>query len=137
MKIFSARLAIIFILLTAIGACGKDGGGSGGACSEPAMAVTTTPANNSTEAPAAGTTFPVSVNITSNLPASGATIEIKARPEAGTTAFYTESKLATSALNNFTVTNTPLGTPAIVEITITSKSCATNKWTGSFRYSRK
>ncbi len=128
----------IIVLMLVIGsqACKKSGGG-GGECSEPALAVTTTPASNTTEPPAAGTSFPVMVNITGNLPAAGATIDIKARPENSNTAFYTESKLATAAISNFTITNTPLGTPAIVEITITSKSCATNKWTGSFRYSRK
>ena len=127
---------IVVMLLTGLAACKKSGGG-GGECSEPALAVTTTPANNTNEAPAAGTSFPVMVNITGNLPASGATIDIKARPESSNTAFYSESKLATAAINNFTITNTPLGVPSIVEITITSKSCATNKWTGSFRYSRK
>jgi hypothetical protein len=127
---------IAMMLFTGMTAC-KKGGGGGGACSEPALAVTTTPANNTTEAPAAGVTFPVMVNITGNLPASGATIDIKARPEASNTAFYSESRLATAAISNFTITNTPLAVPSIVEITITSKSCATNKWTGSFRYSRK
>lgn len=130
-------VVIALFFLAGIAACGKGGSSGGGSCSETAMTVTTTPALNSTEPPSAGTTFPLTVNITANLPAAGATIEIKARPEASSATFYTETKTATSALNNFTITATPVGVPAIVEITITSKSCATNKFTGSYRYSRK
>ncbi len=129
-------IAFSAFLLVLSSACQKSNSGDG-SCSEAAMNVTTTPAVNTTEPPAAGTSFPVAVNINGNLPSAGATIEIKARPESSNTAFFSESKLATSAANNFTITNTPTGTPAIVEITITSKSCATNKWTGSFRYSKK
>jgi hypothetical protein len=130
-------IVIVLFFLVGISACGKGGGNGGGSCSETAMTVATTPALNSVEPPSAGTTFPLTVNISANLPAAGATIEIKARPEASSAAFYTETKTATSALNNFTITATPVGVPSIVEITITSKSCATNKFTGSYRYSRK
>jgi hypothetical protein len=129
-------IAIIFFL-AGIVACKKGGGGGTGSCSETAMTVTTTPSTGSVQTPAAGTTFPLAVNISANLPAAGATIEVKSRPESSSTAFYTETKTATTAVTNFTITATPVGVPSIVEITVTSKSCATNKYTGSYRYSRK
>lgn len=128
-------ILLFFIATTA--ACKKSGGGGGGSCGETAMTVATTPAIGSTEAPSAGTTFPLMVNVSANLPAAGVTIEIKARPESSSTPYYTETKSATAAISNFTITATPLGVPCIVDITVTSKSCATNKFSGSFRYSRK
>ena len=127
-------ILLFFIATTA--ACKKSGGGGGG-CGETALTVSTTPAIGTTEAPSAGTTFPLMVNVSANLPASGVTIDVKARAESSSTAFYTESKTATAAVTNFTITATPLGVPCIVEITVTSKSCATNKFSGSYRYSRK
>jgi len=136
MKSTLKTLIIIIFFLAGIAACGKGGGGST-SCSETGMTVTTTPAIGTTVPPAAGTTFPLAVNISANLPAAGVTIVVKARPESASTAFYTETKTATTALTNFTITATPVGVPSIVEITVTSKSCATNVFTGSYRYSRK
>jgi hypothetical protein len=131
-------LVIIIFFLAGIAACKKGGGGGGTtSCSETAMTVSTTPGIGTTQTPSAGTTFPLAVNVSANLPAAGVTIEVKARPESSSTAFYTETKPATAAITNFTITATPVGVPAIVEITVTSKSCATNKFTGTYRYSRK
>jgi hypothetical protein len=104
---------------------------------QPAIVATTSPAVNTVEAPAPGPTFPLRVTISSTLPSGGVNIEVKARPENSTTAFFTETKSATTSVTDFTITGTPLTTPSIVEITITSKTCGTNKWTGSYRYSRK
>ncbi|HTE23037.1 hypothetical protein [Flavitalea sp.] len=130
-------LVIIIFFLASIAACKKSGGGGTGSCTETAMTVTTNPAIGSVQTPSAGTTFPLAVNVSANLPAAGVTIEVKARPESSSTAFYTETKTATAAMTNFTITATPVGVPAIVEITVTSKSCATNKFTGNYRYSKK
>ncbi|HUR10053.1 MAG TPA: hypothetical protein VM012_01715 [Flavitalea sp.] len=105
--------------------------------SQPAIVATTSPAVNTVEAPGPGPTFALRVTITSTLPSGGVTIEVKARPEASATTFYSESKTATTSVTDFTITNTPQNVPSIVEITITSKSCSSNKWTGSYRYSRK
>ncbi len=104
---------------------------------EATLVVSTTPANGTTELPAPGPTFPLSVSITSAMPASGVTIEVKARPDASSTTFYTETKSTTVKDNSFTITNTPNTVTCIVEITVTSKTCSTNKWTGSYRYSKK
>jgi hypothetical protein len=134
-RIFNPIYILLFFMATTA-AC-KKGGGDGGGCGETALTVVTTPAIGSTEPPSAGTTFPLMVNVSANLPASGVTIDVKARAESSTTAFYTESKTATAAISNFTITATPIGVPCIVEITVTSKSCANNKFTGSYRFSRK
>ncbi|RYF98854.1 MAG: hypothetical protein EOO02_18100 [Chitinophagaceae bacterium] len=135
-KVYGSVLTAM-IFLASIAACQKGGSGGGGECSETAMTITTSPAINSTEAPSAGETFPLTVNITANLPNAGATIAVKARPESSQTAFYTETKTTTAGVNSFTITGTPVGTPCIVEITVTSKSCATNTFSGLYRYSRK
>lgn len=104
---------------------------------EATLVVSTTPANGTTELPAPGPTFPLVVSITSAIPASGVTIEVKARPDASSTTFFTETKTTSTKDNNFTITNTPNTVVCIVEITVTSKTCSTNKWTGSYRYSKK
>lgn len=119
-------------------ACGKKGGGGGGGCSETALQVTTIPAINSTEAPAPGPDFPLQVTITAGMPTAGVTIQVKAHLDGSTTNFYAPAATSTtSASNSFTITGTPAASSCVVDITVTSKSCATNKWTGSYRYSRK
>ncbi len=104
---------------------------------ESTLAVSTTPANGSTELPAPGPNFNLTVSVTSTMPPSGVTIEVKARPESSATPFYTESKSTSTKDNAFTITSTPATVTCIVEITVTSKTCNTNKWTGSYRYSKK
>jgi hypothetical protein len=120
-------------------ACGKKGGGGGGGgCSETALQATTIPGNGTTEPPAPGPDFPLQVTITAGMPAAGVTIQVKAHPDGNATNFFSPSATSTtSATSNFTITGTPAATSVVVDITVTSKSCATNKWTGSYRYSRK
>ncbi len=135
-KLFIPALIVLATLVT-LSNCSKGGGGGNGSCSEAAIQVTTTPAVNSTEPAAPGPNFSLAVNITGGFPSAGATIDVKARPDGNNTPFFTSSVNAVSGVNNFSITNTPASTTCIVEITITSKSCNTNKWTGSYRYSRK
>lgn len=136
-KIVLLSLTTLFFLAT-ISSCKKGGGGGNGNCNETAMTVTTTPANGSTEPAGPGPNFPLQVNITASLPSAGVTIEVSAAPEAGGAAFFTQTlPEVKTAISNFSIANTPSTTPSIVKITITSKSCASNKWTGSYRYSRK
>ncbi len=104
---------------------------------QPAIVATTSPAINTVEAPAPGPNFSLRVTITSTLPSGGVDIQVKARPENSSTTFFTETKSATTTVTDFTITGTPVSVPSIVEITITAKTCSTNKWTGSYRYSRK
>lgn len=138
-KIVFFGLALI-IMITITQSCGKGGGGGGGNnnCSEAALQVSTTPANGTTEPAAPGPNFPLQVNITANLPSAGVTIEVKAEPDAGGAAFFTQtlSDVKTN-ISNFTITNTPSGSVSKVTVTVTSKSCASNKWTGGYRYSKK
>lgn len=117
--------------------CGKGGGGGGG-CNETAMTVVSLPANGTVEPPGPGPDFPLQVNITANKPNNGVNIEVKAHPEGSTTNFYTSGVVSSnSATNNFTITNTPATVTCVVDITVTSKSCATNKVTLSYKYSKK
>lgn len=133
-KAFLPWIAVLLVLVS-MPYCKKKKTDS---CStEATLVVSTTPANGTTELPAPGPTFPLRVSITSAIPASGVTIEVKARPDASSTTFYTETKSTTVKDNDFTITNTPNTVTCIVEITVTSKTCSTNKWTGSYRYSKK
>jgi len=103
--------------------------------SEAALVITTNPGSN--QPPAPGPTFPLTVTISSAMPASGVTIEVKARPDGVATTFFTETRNSTVKDNNFTITGTPATITCIVEITVTSKGCGTNKATASYRYSQK
>lgn len=131
-------LAIVLpvLFLVSMPYCKKKG--SSDACStDPSLSVTTTPANGSTEPPAPGPDFNLRVTVNSTLPSGGVTIEVKARPEANQAGFFTQTKTSTTKDTDFTITGTPPATPCIVEITVTSKACSTNKFTGSYRYSKK
>lgn len=123
-------------LVLAFSYCSKGGGGGG--CNEAAMTVVSIPANGTVEPPAPGPDFPLQVNITANKPAPGVNIEVKAHPEGSTTNFYSSGIVSsTSSTNNFTITNTPPTVICVVDITVTSKGCATNKVTLSYKYSKK
>jgi hypothetical protein len=124
--------ALVFVTMQS---CGKGGGGG---CSEPAMTVVTVPANGTVEPPGPGPDFPLQVNITANKPSAGVTIEVKAHPEGSSANFYTSGAVSsTNANNNFNITGTPQTVICQVDIVVTSKSCATNKVTLSYKYSRK
>lgn len=134
MQLF-VSLAIIFGIAT----CGSKGGGGGGGGgnNEANLVVTTNPAANLTHPAAPQTDFPLTVSITSAMPPQGVTIDVKAAPDGAGANFFTETRSSTSANNNFTITNTPLGTVCVVTVTVTSKTKATNTVTLSYRYSRK
>ena len=104
---------------------------------ESTLSIATTPANGSIEPPAPGPDFPLRVTINSTIPPQGVTIEVKARPEASATPFFIETRNSTTKDNDFTITGASTGVASIVEITVTSKTCATNKATASYRFSRK
>jgi hypothetical protein len=137
-KIVLFSLAVLFALAL-VPSCGKGGGGGGTTpCSETGLQVTTTPATGSVEPAGVGPDFPLTINITAGLPTAGVTIEVTAAPEAGGANFFTKTVTDVKvAQTSMTITGTPAATASLVKITVTSKSCATNKWTGSYRYSRK
>lgn len=134
--VYTAVLAISVGLVMPF--CKKSGSTSTDPCkSEATLSVTTVPANGSTEAPSVGPNFPLTVTINSSLPGSGVTIEVVAHPESNTTNFFKETKPSSTKVTDFSISGTPSGVVCVAEITVTSKSCATNKWTGSYRYSKK
>src|SRR6185436_123295 len=129
-KKFLPWIAVLIVLI-AMPYCKK---GPSDTCSgEATLVITTTPANGTTEPPAPGPTFPLTVTISSAMPSSGVTIEVKARPDGSSTTFFSQTVSSTVKDNNFTITGTPATVTCIVEITVTSKGCNTNKATSSYR----
>lgn len=139
MKNSISLLLACAVIIIVMPFCGKGGGGgtTDPCTSDPKVVISTSPAAGSTEAPAPGPTFPLRVTVSSTLPTSGVTIEVKAHPEGSTTNFFTETKSSTSKDTDFTITGTPSTVICVVEVTVTSKSCNTNKATASYRYSKK
>lgn len=129
------------VMITSIlmaGSCKKGGGGGGGGGGEQTLVVELNPAANSAQAPAPGPDFPLSVTIKSTMPAAGVKIDVSARTDvAGSTPFFTESRNSTTSVNNFTITNSPKGVTLRVDVTVTSLTTSSNKFTGSYTYSRK
>ena len=127
-------LLLTVLTLLFITSCKKHP--SGGGSSEADLAVQTNPPVGSFQAPGIEP-FNLTVTITSTMPSAGVKIDVSAKREDNGSVFYTESRNSTSASNNFTITNTPVGVQCIVEIKVTSLSKSSNQWTGSYHYSRK
>lgn len=133
--------ALLFISATLVSSgCKKSsggGGGGGGGTTEANLVVTTTPGNGSVQAPSLGP-FDLIVNVTSVMPPSGVKIEVTAkREDTGVQHFSQTINSTSTAISNFSITNTPLTVVCVVDIKVTSNSKPTNTWTGSYRYSRK
>lgn len=131
---------IVPAIILGIGSCSdKGGGGGGGGTTEANLAVTLNPPANSVQPAAPQIDFPLTVTITSVMPAQGVTIDVSAKKDDGSGAapFYTESKTTTATTTPFTITATPTGVVCLVTVTVTSKTKASNTWTGSYRYTRK
>jgi hypothetical protein len=137
MKKVLLQLFIVPAILLGIGSCSDKGGGGGGGGGEANLAVTLNPPAGSTQPAAPQVDFPLTVSITSTMPPQGVTIDVKAAPDGTTTNFFTETRSSTTANNNFTITGTPTGVVCVTTVTVTSKTTATNTWTGSYRYTRK
>ena len=138
MKKVLLQFFIVPAIILGIGSCSdKGGGGGGGGTTEANLAVTLNPPAGSSQPAAPQTDFPLTVSITSTMPAQGVTIDVKAAPDGSATNFFTETRSSTTANNNFTITGTPTGVVCVTTVTVTSKSKPTNTWTGSYRYTRK
>lgn len=133
------QLFIVSAIILGIGSCSdkSGGGGGGGGGGEANLVVTLNPPAGSTQPAAPQIDFPLTVSITSTMPSQGVTIDVKAAPDGSTTNFFTESKSATTPTTPFTILNTPTGIVCVATVTVTSKTKATNTWTGSYRYTRK
>ncbi len=126
-------LAIGLVCLIAP-ACKKSKGGD--ACENSVtILASSNPANGANLPAAPGPDFPLTVNVTSSL-AEGATIVVTARTEGSSNTFFSVSRDA-AATNTFSITNSPSNVTVLVEITVTSKSCASNVWRSSYRYATK
>lgn len=103
------------------------------------LTVTLTPPENSTQAPVPQTDFPLVVTVTSTMPSQGITISVNSKKDdgSGTAPFFTTNSSTSSPTSNFTITNTPTSVVCLTTVTVTSKSKASNTWTGTYRYSRK
>ncbi|WP_205508251.1 hypothetical protein [Longitalea arenae] len=136
-KIVLFGLATILALTVTVGCKKKKDDGGNNRCGESEIKVTTIPANGTIDPPAPGTSFPLVVNVEA-MPVSGASITVSARTEGGnTTPYFTTTLDNALASNSFTINNTPAGTTCIVDVLVTSKTCNTNQWKGSYRYSAK
>lgn len=126
-------LVIAALVITLAPACHKSSGGG-----EATLAVTLTPPNGSTQAPAPGPTFNLAVQVTSTMPASGVKIDVTAKVDGSSgSPFFTTSVNSSQALTNITITGTPSTVICLVNVTVTSLSTSSNVWTGSYRYSSK
>lgn len=134
-KLFFAIVGLLTI--TAFAQCSSKSKSNDGPCSETQLQVTTTPANGSVTPPQVGSDFLINVNITSGFPASGAKISVLAKNEVNNQVVLDATSAATAGINNITITGTPVATSVVVTVSVSSNSCAENKWTGTFRYSRK
>src|SRR6187401_2215689 len=138
MKKILLQLFIVPAIILGIGSCSdKGGGGGGGGTTEANLAVTLNPPVGSSQPAAPQTDFPLTVSITSTMPAQGVTIDLKAAPDGSATNFFTETRSSTTANNNFTITGTPTGVVCVTTVTVTSKTKATNTVILSYRYTRK
>jgi hypothetical protein len=135
MKKIILGLAVLFIL-TVTESCKKKKDGNDGGCGEQAIKASTIPAVGTVDPPTLGPDFPLVVNI-EPLPGTGATIKVNAKAESGGAPFFTETRDNALTSNNFSITGAPAKTSCIVEVTITSKTCNTNSWSGSYRFSSK
>ena len=133
------NLFALGILLTGVaGNCKKKN--SGGGPVEATLAVTLNPAAGSLQLPVPQTTFPLTVTITSTMPSAGVTIDVSSKKDDGSSdpAFFTTSISTSSTTPSpFSITGTPTNVICITNVTVTSKSTPSNKWAGSYRYSRK
>jgi hypothetical protein len=127
-------LSLSILILS--GSCKKSGGGGG--TNEPALNVELNPAAGSNQAPAPGPDFPLTVTIKSTLPPSGVKIDVTAREDVGgSTPFFNQSVNSSTSINSINITGSPRNVTIRVEVTVTSLTSSTNKFTGSYTYSRK
>lgn len=125
------------LILGMAGKCNKGSGG--GNPSEANLVVILDPPANSSQPPATLTTFPLKITITSTMPPQGVTINVSAKKDDGSPdqPFFIENRSTSSTVSDFNITNTPLSVVCMVTVTVTSKTKATNTFTGTYRYSRK
>jgi hypothetical protein len=134
MKKTAFALSIIALAFVVMPACKKNNATD----NEAGLVAQTTPAINSNNLNILGPDFPLKVEITSAMPASGVKIDVNAKKDGSADpAFFTATNNSTAPQNNYTITNTPSGVTCVVTVTITSLTKSSNVWTGVYRYSKK
>jgi len=136
MKKIILGLSVLLVLAVTVSCKKKKDDGSGDRCGEKEIKASTTPANGTIDPPQPGTSFPLIVNI-ETMPVGGAAITVTAKAEGGSAPYFTTTIDNALGSNSFTIANTPAGVTCVVETVITSKTCNTNQWKGSYRYSAK
>ncbi|MBI1341991.1 MAG: hypothetical protein GC171_03545 [Terrimonas sp.] len=140
MKKIPALVFVVLVLFFGLaGSCKKGGGGgSTPTPNEANLQVVLNPPAGSNQAASLGPNFPLSVTISSAMPPQGVTIAVSAKVDGSSAApFFTINQSTSGTTTNFSITNTPAATTALVTVTVTSKTKASNTWTGTYRYSRK
>ena len=130
-------LSYVFVLAAFLmsGSCSKSGGGG---TNEANLSVELNPANGSNQLPSPGPDFPLTVTIKSAMPSGGVKVDVLAKQDvAGSTPFFTDTKSGSSSPFTFNITNSPRNVTIRVEVTVTSLSNSSNKFNGSYTYSRK
>lgn len=131
----------LVLLLVITGSCKKKTTTAPppGGTTEANLVVTLTPPVNSVQAAAPQVDFPLTVAISSTMPPQGVTITVSAVRDdgSGTPAFFTNTTNSSNASNLFSITGTPVNIVCLTTVTVTSRTKATNTWTGTYRYSRK
>lgn len=136
MKKLILGLSVLFVLAAVVSCKKKKEDNNNTRCGEQEIKVNTTPAINTTDPAQPGTDFPLYVKI-ETMPAGGATITVNAKAEGNATPYFTTTVANAVESNNLTITKTPPGVTCVVEVIVTSKTCNTNQWKGSYRYSAK
>ena len=128
-------VSVLMVAVLVIGSSCKKS--SGGGSNETPLSVELNPASGSNQAPSPGPDFPLIVTIKSTMPPSGVKIDVSAKQDGSSSTFFTTSVNSSTATNNFTITGSPRSVTLRVDVTVTSLTDASNKWTGSYTYSRK
>jgi hypothetical protein len=127
MKNLILGLSVLFVFAVSVSCKKKKDDANSGRCGEQEIKVTTSPANGVIDPAQPGTDFPLYVRIET----------MPVRAEGSSTAYFTTTIPNALESNNLTITKTPAGVTCIVETVVTSKTCNTNQWKGSYRYSAK
>ena len=136
MKNLILGLSLLFVLAASVSCKKKKDDNNNGRCGEQEIKVTTTPSNGANDAPQPGTDFPLYVKI-ETMPVSGAIITVTAKAEGSSTPYFTITVENALEANNLLITKTPKNVTCVVETVVTSKTCNTNQWKGSYRYAAK
>jgi hypothetical protein len=136
MKNLILGLSVLFVFAASVSCKKKKDDNNNNRCGEQEIKVTTTPANGTIEAAQPGTDFPLHVRI-ETMPAGGATITVTAKAEGTSTPYFTTTVDNALGANDIWITKTPKTVTCVVETVVTSKTCNTNQWKGSYRYSAK